>query len=187
MVDYGESDVNCVGMRQNNMTLEYLKKIIEKKYLHRGDYTLSSGQKSDKYFDIKSMIGNYDQYVLQDVLTDKLHRDIDHKTYSTLGGLELGGALIVASMVVSDLHTKCFIRKTERTHGLKKNIEGNPVSPILLVDDVISTGDTIQTALNFCDLDSHKVVGTLCVINRSGLDNINNLPIYSLFKETDFK
>ena len=172
------------------MTLEYLKKIIEKKYLHRGDYTLSSGQKSDKYFDIKGMLGyRVDKNALLDGLDDypnhwllsHLQKDLQFKS---IGGIELGGALLVAS-----LHTmihKCFIRKADRDHGLKKMIEGHPVSPILLVDDVISTGDTIQTAINFCELSKHKVAGILCAINRSGLDNINNLPIHSLFVETDF-
>ena len=174
------------------MTLQDLKKVIESKYLHYGDFTLSSGQKSNKYFDIKSMIGNFDQYVLEDALTDKLHRDIDHNTYSCLGGLELGGALIVAALKPSNLHSKCFIRKgdTKRVHGLKKMIEGNPISPILLVDDVVSTTKTLRDAITTLAISKggpYYIAGFLCVINRSNVVEIGGMPVFSLFTEEDFK
>lgn len=177
------------------MTFEELKKLIESKYLHRGNYVLSSGISSNLYFDIKNMIGSFDQYVLDDAITDKMHNDIDHKTYSCLGGLELGGALIVASMNVSNLHTKCFIRKRQRIHGLKKMIEGKPVSPILLVDDVLSTGKTVKEAIWQLKDAKLEVAGILCVINRYGKDEFNyeylgptreKYPIFSLFNERDF-
>ena len=177
------------------MTLADLKKIIQDKYLHHGDYTLSSGAKSDKYFDIKSMMGDYnDMNELVNALWEFLERPMKFKS---LGGLELGGVPLVTGLSVSyqmyDVSV-CYIRKSQRIHGLKKMIEGQPKNPILLVDDVISTRVTVLEAIKTCYKENYEVCGVLCVINRSGHDIIHEpkwelleWPIYSLFKESDFK
>lgn len=168
------------------MTLTGLKEIISTKYLHRGDYTLSSGAKSDKYFDIKSMMG-VEEYILY--ITQNMHLKTAEINPSSLGGTELGGAIIVAEM--GRYYPKCYIRKSQRIHGLKKMIEGCPKSPILLVDDVISSSLTTVTAMCACWDAGYEVAGLLCVINRYGEDEIiyngKTISIFSLFKESDFR
>jgi orotate phosphoribosyltransferase len=195
------------------MSLAELKSIIEKKYLHRGDFTLSSGAKSDKYFDIKSMMGGSDKPLLirelLNFVTDKFAKadTVDDKlvfSFGSLGGTELGGALMVSVMCHPFNIDCCFIRKQQRIHGLKKMIEGCPKSPILLVDDVISTSHTVADAVQTCIDNGFDVCGVLCVVDRRkvdkgdegklllmGMDKVPNgiypLPIYSLFKESDFE
>ena len=185
-----------------------LKEIIEKKYLHHGDYTLSSGAKSTKYFDIKGMLGNYDDlYDLLAGLDETMRLNSGGITGLTkyvpfcLGGTELGGALLVAAMMyryndsymVKMFRSACYIRKQQRIHGLKKMIEGQPKSPILLVDDVISSAATAIAAVLECWKNDFDVCGLLCVINRYGSDILPisegsrpQIPIYSLFHESDF-
>lgn len=214
------------------MTLKELKAIIEKKYLHRseirkygsrtdptkswsiGGFTLSSGAKSDKYFDIKGMMGNNNH--ARELAISLIHDTPVRNDWrnpmkiGSLAGLELGGVPLVAIMQTlydseesnffyPQFENVCYIRKQQRIHGLKKMIEGYPKSPILLVDDVISTGISVENAMKQCGKDGYTVCGILCVINRSNLEYFflnpedasnkvgANIPIYSLFKETDFQ
>ena len=195
------------------MTLSDLKKIINEKYLHRGDFTLSSGCKSSLYFDIKGMLGDYYEalhlaealvYKIRSIFADDVN-DIPESEVGSIGGLELGGALIAALFVheakYNFVQNVCFIRKQQRIHGLKKMIEGCPKSKILLVDDVISTGETVTDAIQTCYDNGYQVAGVLCVINRwlgdmeagcfnfySERDKIGvTIPMYQLFKESDFE
>ena len=180
-------------------------------------YTLSSGAKSTKYFDIKSMIldvNDDDATILFDAVIEKL--DGIHIGFKSIGGIELGGALLAAQIAYDYIgpETVCVIRKQPRVHGLKKQIEGNPVSPILLVDDVLSSGSSVKDAIRTCHEEGFEVAGLLCVIDRTYVEDyagkryydappglwfhdikpIGNeknhldgldLPVYALFKERE--
>ena len=181
------------------MTLTELKRIIQEKHLHRGDYVLSSGLNSDRYFDIKAMMGGPDKPLLINELlnycVDKFARAVstDDKelvfSFGSYGGLELGGALLVSTMSHPFNINCCFIRKQTREYGMRKMIEGKPVSPIMLVDDVVNSTDTVRYGIIECQKAGYEVCGILCVINRSRLElkTVWDIPLYSLFLESDFK
>lgn len=184
------------------MTLLELKSIIQKKYLIRGDFVLSSGQKARWYYDIKALMGNpEDAEILRQELEETIYEyEMQHEDWKGgIGGTELGGALIAASMVNTGMDdwSYCYIRKSQRLHGVKKMIEGYPVSPILLVDDVISSGDTLVDAAEEVVAAGFEIAGCLCVINRHTpvFDKFSctyygnktvEFPIYSLFVDGDF-
>ena len=165
-----------------------------------GGYTLSSGVKSNLYFDIKGLMCDSNGYAyLYSTLNEFLDNNWQlRESFNCYGGLELGGIPIALMRLFGK--SCCFIRKQQRIHGLKKMIEGAPRSPILLVDDVISSSDTISHAAILCREEGYEVAGALCVINRT-TNNLEKLwitgeypkhpdameiPIYSLFKESDF-
>jgi orotate phosphoribosyltransferase len=174
-----------------------LKRIIEKKYLHKGKFILSIGAETDIYYDIKSMMCDSKDSTL---LIFGLGELLDSKKLKigSLGGTELGGAILVAMFPYCK--KTCYIRKSQRIHGMKKMIEGCPKSPILLVDDVINSTDTVRNAIHECDKAGYDVSGILCVVNRSNTDIITvfyatdsmykalriDYPIYSLFRDSDF-
>ena len=153
-------------------------------------YTLSSGAKSNSYFDIKGLMGDSsDSGILILELVEYVDNNIS-SSIGSLGGTELGGAILAAMFPYSK--NTCFIRKQQRIHGMKKMIEGAPNSPILLVDDVISSGKTVIDAARLCRESGYELAGALCVINRYGKDVIPISAgylsvIFSLFKESDFK
>ena len=172
------------------MTLSKLKEIIKEKYLHHGDFVLSSGVHSKLYFDIKAMMGDYDAMCL---LLNELYMKLPPlKSFSSLGGIELGGIPLVSAIWMSDQlyeYSVCYIRKQQRVHGMKKMIEGKPAVPILLVDDVISSGQTIADAAWTCINEGWgPPCGALCVVDRMiETDRLDcPVPIYSIFRETDF-
>jgi adenine/guanine phosphoribosyltransferase-like PRPP-binding protein len=62
---------------------------------------------------------------------------------------------------------------------------------MLLVDDVLSSGDTIKHAIKVVTEANHIIAGILVVVNRFGKNEFEydgmKFPIYSLFLEGDFK
>lgn len=198
------------------MTLEELKRIIQEKYLIRGSFTLSSGKKSSFYYDIKGLMGDISA---SHKLVAELSGLLTYKIlFNSIGGIEFGGALVAArlAMFIAPNHSMCFIRKGKRKHGLQKQIEGKPVSPVLLIDDVISRGNTISNAIRVCHANKLEVAGILCVIDRTYVEDIYgrrnydappgfwfydikpigneknhldglDLPVFALFKQRDDK
>jgi orotate phosphoribosyltransferase len=185
-----------------------LKDIIAAQYLHKAEpslsednrYTLSSGEKTDHYYDIKAMMGDHNHMNrLTDAFTQKIVKELIK--FRSFGGTELGGIPLATRL--QDYFTDkpvCFIRKSQRIHGMKKRIEGVIANPVLLVDDVINSTNTMRDAITNCILAGFDVVGILCVVNRSDTDFITvftltddankaqkqDYPIHSLFTEQDF-
>jgi orotate phosphoribosyltransferase len=169
-----------------------LKDIIQAQYLHKADpgesYTLSSGEKSDHYFDIKAMMGDGKHIARLAVAMWKKIRE-ENINFRSIGGTELGGIpLATALQELYDDIPVCFIRKADRYHGMKRRIEGVPESPILLVDDVLYSGNSLIQADFACKIAEYKIAGCLVVINRFKGDpeKFMGFPIYSLFEDRDF-
>jgi orotate phosphoribosyltransferase len=90
------------------------------------------------------------------------------------------------------------VRKEPKRHGPQSEgplayFEGNPISPIVIVDDVITTGKSvINKTLNPIKKLGLDVSGIICIIDREqGAEDLfkeNNIEFYSLFKHSvDFK
>lgn len=176
-----------------------LKDIIKNNYMHKGSFTLSSGQKSSRYFDIKGLMGDsVHSSLLMFALADLIENNFEQNEIGSIGGIELGGALIAAAFPFSK--NTCFIRKNHRDHGMNKVIEGKPKAPVLLIDDVFTSGRTLFDAHGAVRLEAEmKIAGFVCVINRwvdegegehdarlVHMEKFLGFKIYSLFHESDF-
>ncbi len=160
-----------------------LKKLIEDKYMKRGDFTLSSGRKSKLYFDIKSLMLDPVGAPLVAQEFEKLITlgNDEVKKIIVLGGLELGAALLAPLMAYRGFKT-FVIRKNSRNHGLEGRIIGNIDGQIMLIDDVITTGNSIEQCKEILPIP----FATACIIDRSG--EVGRKGKYlSLFKESDFE
>jgi orotate phosphoribosyltransferase len=175
-----------------------LRDIIQAQYLHKADtpegYTLSSGEKTDHYYDIKAMMGDRKHIeMVCDALSVKVF-DNPGIQFRSIGGTELGGIPLATALQIFEygITPVCFIRKSARIHGMKRMIEGVPVSPILLIDDVFSSGQTIIDAHSTCVAEGFKVSACLVVVNRmeniqrENLEKFMGFKIYSLFDDRDF-
>lgn len=167
-----------------------LKKLIEEKYMKRGNYTLSSGKKSKLYFDIKSLMLDP---VGAPLVAEEFEKLItlgndEAKRLIVLGGLELGAALLASLMAYRGFQT-FVVRKKQKGYGLDELVIGqlNWGSQVMLIDDVITTGNSIEQCKEIL---YHVCVpfATACIIDRSPTsDQIKKGKYLSLFKEKDFE
>lgn len=77
-----------------------------------------------------------------------------------------------------------IVRKNPKKHGLEKKIEGKLQEPILIVDDVITSGRSIQSAIDAIRKENFNVEGVIWVLDR---EEIWGKKIFSLFRHSEFK
>jgi len=152
------------------------------------EYTLSSGIKSNTYYNIKNIISypkilsNITLY-MSTILSQLCLNKFNNKNYNTcdivLAGIPYGGIPIATSLSLHTFIPSIILREKQKTHGLFNKIDGNCINKnIIIIEDVITTGKSI---INFCKLlkDSetddikYNVIAALSVINRG---NIHYIP-----------
>jgi orotate phosphoribosyltransferase len=78
-----------------------------------------------------------------------------------------------------------FIRKEDKTHGKKQRIVGSvqPGDQCLLIEDVITTGETTMNSVKLLEDFGADVVAVVAVVNRGASID---LPLYALTSLKDF-
>ncbi len=175
---------------ENNIMNYGLKKLIEEKYLYRKEeeFTLSSGKKSNLYFDIKGlMLDPVGARIVAEEFEKLITLGNDEvKRLIVLGGLELGAALLAPLMAYRGFQT-FVVRKKKKGYGYDELVIGKLGwgSSVMLIDDVITTGNSIEQCKEIL---YHVCVpfATACIVDRTG-DEVRKKGKYlSLFKESDF-
>jgi orotate phosphoribosyltransferase len=88
-----------------------------------------------------------------------------------------------------------LVRKTEKTHGTGRKIEGflKPGAQVVIVDDVCTTGGSTITAIEAAREAGMTVAGVLCLVDREqgGREKIeaasNGAPFLSVFTATEVR
>jgi orotate phosphoribosyltransferase len=146
--------------------------LIEKSYLE-GDFTLTSGKKSDYYFDCKHTALHPEGAWL----IGKLFLDMIRAKGGAMGvgGMTLGAdPLVSAVTVISHLEgyplPGFIIRKQAKGHGTNQYLEGlknfTPGQNVCLLEDVITTGGTLLTAVERVLDQDLNIVGIMGVLDR---------------------
>jgi orotate phosphoribosyltransferase len=175
-----------------------LVEIIKDKGIVFQHVKLSSDIQTDYYYDFKTVL--YDGEGLS--LTCDLMLELITSKFSatkSIGGLEIGSIPLTTSIVMKSTEygrykeglTGFTIRKIAKIHGLLKRIEGKPRQPVVVVDDVLTTGNSIWEAIQVLRDGDYRINGVVCVMDREeGTTNVlkdRKVKYYSLFKHSDFK
>jgi len=177
-----------------NKTMTYiksLKNILLNKLYHldiikHGTFKLKNGTTSNIYIDFRKLI-NYPQlFHYLETLIDLMYPNLLEGSKIKLmpipmGGLPLGNYLSFAKQL-----PQVMIRDKPKDHGTKRIIEGiySSDDDFIIVEDVITSGTSVKEALrnlfnhNITNLDYKSI---LCICNRGILEEINKIPIYSIF------
>jgi orotate phosphoribosyltransferase len=153
---------------------ESARRILEIAYqvgaLLEGEFTLTSGRKSDHYFEGKKLtLTPEGAYLVGKVVFDQLaDAGVD-----AIGGVAIGGYPMVAAVaVVSHLEGKpipsFIVREETKEHGTRRRIEGHlkEGSRVAIVDDVITTGGSVSRAIEAVEAANGKVVKVIVLVDR---------------------
>ncbi len=125
-------------------TKRILELCLETGAVKYGDFTLSSGKKSDHYYEGKLMTLHPEgAYLIGEEILDRLAgSDVE-----AVGGLVIGAIPIVTAVtLVSHIKGKpipaFIVREEPKEHGTRKKIEGQfrKGSKVAIIDDVITGG-----------------------------------------------
>lgn len=178
-----------------------LRDLLLKKSVMRGDFTLTSGAKSDFYVDCRlttldaqggALVGQ----VLLAILREA-ERQLGVKI-AAIGGLTMGADPVALSVAIASHQADAAnpvhafsVRKGAKEHGLKKLVEGNfkAGDVVAVVDDAITTGGSTLKAIDKIEAEGGKVALALVLLDREegGRANIEarGVKVFSAFTRTE--
>ena len=142
-----------VGLRQ---------KLIDCGAIKFGDFTLTSGKKSNYYVNLK--LASTEPSILKDISREfarLLPEDIDF-----IAGMELGAVPLATALSLETGIPYSMIRKSGREHGTGLRIEGPSQGKAVLVDDVATTGGSNLESIKILTDAGADVVMVLVVVDR---------------------
>lgn len=168
----------------------------------RGPVVLASGRTSDFYLDCKqTALHSEGAYVIGQLVMHHIQSlRAEGHTLVGVGGITLGAdPIAVAAAVLSNLPGNkpvhaFVIRKEPKGHGTAAWLEGaNNLpqgSPVLIVEDVVTTGGSTLKAVERAKLSGLQPVGILALVDRQegGRENLEGLglPFTALLTRADF-
>ncbi|MDD7045211.1 MAG: orotate phosphoribosyltransferase [Peptoniphilaceae bacterium] len=156
-------------------TVELLKKSDA---LLEGHFLLSSGKHSNRYIQCAKLIEHpeYCEEVAQ-IIAGKL------KEKNLLPDLCLGpamGGVIISYEVARSLGTPAiFTERVDNVMSLRRGFEIEEGSKVIIVEDVITTGKSSFESVKIVEEAGAEVIALTSIVNRSGKDEINGLPVVS--------
>ncbi len=150
--------------------------LIDSDAFLQGHFLLSSGKHSDGYVQCAKLLMHPDKAEsILSIVADKV-KDLNADVVigPAMGGIivsyELGRQLSLPAMF------------TERENDIMTLRRGFTVSPgqrVLIAEDVVTTGKSSLETIKALEDYGVEVVGLACMVNRSGLNKVDEYPIYS--------
>ncbi|MDR2489671.1 MAG: orotate phosphoribosyltransferase [Desulfovibrio sp.] len=145
--------------------------LCEKSYME-GDFTLSSGRKSEYYFDCRQtslhpegawLIGSIFVYMLRGV-------DVQAVAGMTMGADPLVTATSMVARGEGMYLPALIVRKEPKGHGAGRTVEGLANVPrgsgVVMLEDVVSTGGSVLKACRQVEAAGLRVLSVMCILNR---------------------
>ncbi|HLK06626.1 MAG TPA: orotate phosphoribosyltransferase [Candidatus Angelobacter sp.] len=137
-----------------------------------GEFTLSSGGKSDYYIDCRTTT----LHARGAELTGRVFFDLIQQQGwkpQAVGGLTMGAdPIVVATSVISSqagapIHG-FLVRKAEKAHGMGRRVEGfqEKGARVVIVDDVCTTGGSTIQAIEAAREFGFNIAGVACLVER---------------------
>ena len=159
-------------------TLELLKKSDA---LLEGHFLLSSGKHSDRYIQCAKLIENpeYCEEVAK-IIASKLDEagiDVDLCVGPAMGGVIISYEVARAL----GLHA-LFTERVDNEMTLRRGFDIKEGDKVIIVEDVITTGKSSFETVDVIKSYGAEVVALTSIVNRSGKDEINGIPVISATK-----
>jgi orotate phosphoribosyltransferase len=174
---------------------ETLRELLRARSVRTGDFVLASGARSSYYIDARltTMSGSGQLLIGRRGLAEI---DAQGWTPDAVGGLTLGAdpvayAIAHAAAVAGRTIDAFTVRKQAKEHGTGRLIEGNlrADSRVLIVEDVITSGESALRAIRAVEDADARVIGVLSVVDREegGRTRIESAgyPVAALFTASD--
>ena len=151
---------------------EQLLNLLATNSFRLGEFTLSSGAKSDYYVDCRTTT----LHAQGAELTGRVFLELIQKhgwRPQAVGGLTMGAdPIVVATSVISaqagsPIHG-FLVRKAEKAHGMGRRVEGfqEKGARVVIVDDVCTTGGSTIQAIEAAHEFGFNIAGVACLVER---------------------
>src|SRR6266496_6416795 len=173
-----------------------LLRLLATKSFRLGEFKLASGRTSDYYVDCRTTtLDARGAKLTGEVLLEEIQTR--GWNVQAIGGLTMGAdPLAVAVAVVSGNIHAFLVRKAGKQHGTGQRIEGfrEKGAPVVIVDDVCTTGSSTIQAIEAAREFGFEVVGVMCMVEREDAGGRRDVekaaapaPFVSVFTAKDVK
>jgi len=151
---------------------EQLLELLATNSFRLGEFTLSSGGKSDYYIDCRTTtLHAHGAELTGRVFLELIQQHGWHP--QAVGGLTMGAdPIVVATSVISSqvgapIHG-FLVRKAEKAHGMGRRVEGfqEKGARVVIVDDVCTTGGSTIQAIEAAREFGFNIAGVACMVER---------------------
>jgi orotate phosphoribosyltransferase len=178
-------------------TRDRLVALLRERSFERKKVILASGKESDFFIDCKQAVLTAEGHALVgELMFDAL---AELPTCRAVAGVELGGCPLASAVSLTSFQkgrplAALYVRKEQKDHGSKRLVEGDraiePGLPVVVLEDVITTGGSTLKAVDKLGQAGVKVVGVVALVDRleGGADAIRaaGLPLVSIATRRDF-
>lgn len=145
---------------------DYLIDILKENQVFKtGDFTLSSGKKSNYYVDMKKAIT--EPNILK-TIAELINQSISDYNIDKIAGPTLGAVPIATAVSLQSKIPLLMIRKEKKGYGTSKLIEGelNKGDNVIVVEDVTTTGGSLIKAINAIQENGGIIKRAFVVVDR---------------------
>jgi orotate phosphoribosyltransferase len=151
---------------------EALRRLLLERSVRRGDFVLSSGQRSPYYIDCRLTTMSAKGMVLIGRMGWEAIRRMGWRPRA-VGGLTMGADPVAYAIAAASRGTELevdgfSVRKEAKGHGTGRLIEGNfgAGDSVVVIEDVITTGGSAVRAVDAVRREGGNVLGVLAVVDR---------------------
>jgi len=170
------------------------KLLVERSYIE-GDFVLASGRRSSVYFDCRLTTCHAEAMpLIARACLDELRRAGTWPR--SVGGMTAGADPIAAAIAYGSLAEgppidAFSVRKERKSHGTGKWIEGCAESPVLVVEDAVTSGGSAIRAIERCREEGLEIVHVVALVDREegGMAAVEaavpGVPVTALFTRSE--
>ena len=178
-----------------------LLEMLQTRSVVRGNFTLSSGAKSNYYIDCKlTTLAPEGIWLVGQLMHDLIRKEQSARNVNVnaVGGLTMGADPIALAVGMYSYWAKdstplhvFSVRKSPKAHGQTKLIEGNfkRGDAVVVIEDVVTRGESTIAAINAIEKEGGTVAFVVVLVDRQegGREKIEAMghPVVALFTKKD--
>lgn len=191
-VKVGENEVSS-----RNSTKFKLFEFIKNNAIIFEHVRLHSNVETDYYYDLRR-VSLHPKGI--NLIVDPLLEEVKRFDVKSVGGLAHAAIPLSTALVIKDSAfgtyenaiSSFYVREVRKDHGLMKQIEGMIKDPVVIVDDVLTSGNSIKKAIDAVEEHGYRISGVVCILDReeTRVPNVlkeNGIKYTALFKHSDFR
>jgi orotate phosphoribosyltransferase len=158
-----------VWSRRKKLIEEVAMVLVKVKAIQFGTFTLASGKISSYYVDLRAVPSYPGAYrTLTEAYDEFLEHEFKVSSYQAIAGIPVAGLTLSSPAALRLAKPMIYVRKEAKDHGRGRQVEGltKPGWNVLVIDDVVTSGGSILSAVEALQAEGCEVKDAAVVIDR---------------------